>query len=321
MTRGLLLSLLCAACGAGGDDPADAGPDGDADAEVDVSDLEISACADDAHVGGFEVQLAGEFTSVQGRVYDRVSPTSLFEAIATEGPCRLLRAPVLFCDPECEARETCGPDGNCSPFPESQDLGVVTVRGLAVPVEMEPLPPGFFYSNSGTLPHPGFAPGAGIALSAAGGAGDPLSLRGVGVAQLTGVAAAVPVERGHDLVLTWDPPAEAAPIDVVATLNLNQHGLTGSRLVCEVPDTGGLTVPESLVSALVDDGLSGFPSLVLRRRSVDSTTRGGGCVDLQVFTTVEVPVEIPGLTSCSDDQDCPEGETCRGDLTCAPDGA
>ncbi len=321
MIRGLLLSLSCAACGACGDDPAAVGPDADADADVDVSDLEISACADDAHVGGFEVQLADEFTSVQGRIYDRVSPTSLLEAIAAEGPCRLLRAPVLFCDPDCGAGETCGPDGICSPFPEGQDLGVVTVRGLAVPLEMEPLPPGFFYSNPGTLPHPGFAPGAGIALSAVGGAGDPLTLRGVGVAPLTGVAAAVPVELEHALALPWDPPAEDAPIDVVATLNLNQHGLTGSRLVCQVPDTGGFTVPASLVSALVDDGLSGFPSLALRRRSVASKTRGGGCVDLQVFTTAEVAVEVQGLTSCSDDQDCPEGETCRGDLTCAPDGA
>jgi hypothetical protein len=83
-----------------------------------------------------------------------------------------------------------------------------------------------------------------------------------------------------------------------------------------VDDTGSFEIPEPLVTALVDDGLSGFPTVVIVRSSVDSASIDPGCVELRVKSEVTLPVEIPGLTSCDGDEDCTPPETCQSDLTC-----
>jgi hypothetical protein len=41
-----------------------------------------------------------------------------------------------------------------------------------------------------------------------------------------------------------------------------------------------------------------------------------GRVDLVVSSDVERALEIPGLTSCNGDEDCPDGRKCRTDLKC-----
>jgi hypothetical protein len=312
--RSALVAMVLAQAAACADDAAVAGADGDADGDgdVDVSDLALSQCPEETRFGGFEVELADGFTGVQGRVFDGVTPSAGLETLANEGACRHLRTPRPFCDPSCAPGDACTAEG-CLPSPESRAVGTVTVRGLAAAVEMAPVPPGFFYTNPDPLPHPGFAAGDAIELTAEG-----FTLRGLGTPAIAGTANTLTVEPGADLVVVWEASELGDAIGVTVTLNVNQHGVTGSRIACEVDDSGDLTIPAALVTALVDDGLSGFPSLVLRRRSADSTLLDGGCVDLQVLAQKTIDVEIEGLTSCNEDGDCPDGETCRGDLTCGP---
>lgn len=301
------LLLLVSACG-GDDQPAgpDAGP------------LVWSACAPGTRVGGFEIELAEAFTGVNGQVFDAVTPAELLDTIATDGDCRMARAPVFFCDPACTpSSETCNAAGECVPRAVAASVGTVTVTGMAVDVTMEPLSVGSFYTNPGSLPHPGFAPGADILLSAAGGTWEPFTLRGWGVSPLVVGFSEVVVQAGSQVDLTWTALATPGPTRLRILLIVNGHGVTGTRIECETDDDGAFTIPEPLITMLVNDGLSGFPTIALTRMTSDSVTITPGCVELRVQAALtDIPVSIPGLISCVEDNECPMGQTCQSDLTC-----
>jgi hypothetical protein len=314
-TLALALALAAPACGGG---EADDDDDDTADASViDVSDLVYEACDDAIRVGGFTVELAEAYTGVQGKVTDGVVPSSVLETIASDGACRIAAAPFFSCEPACTTDETCGADGACVPYPRSISAGTVSVAGLAIPVEMEPLPPTSYYTNPGSLPHPGYEPGAGIALTATGGDLAPFTLRGWGVSALTLDATTIEVAAGTAVPLTWTPPPTPGPARIQISLNINGHGLVGSRIECTVDDTGSFTIPEPLITALVEDGLSGFPTLSLTRTTADPLDLPTGCLDFRIQTTQILEVTVPGLTSCTTDRDCPRPQTCQPDLTCS----
>ena len=306
-SRLVVVATVVAACsaGAGGGEPL-----------PDAGVLVYGACDPASRVGTFEVDLAEKFTGVQGQVFDGVVPSDILETLETEGDCRRARAPVYFCDPACAVGEACNAQGACVPYPVAHDVGLVTVTGLKDDVEMEALPPANYYTNRDPLPHPGFLPGADIALAAAGGDYPPFRLRGWGVSALEVFSAEIVVEAGAVVPLTWATPSEAGPTRLRISLNVNGHGVTGSRIECEVPDTGAFTLPEPLVTALVNDGLSGFPTLALTRTTADSTDLPPGCVEFRVQSQRSIPVSIPGLVSCDGDEDCTPPETCQSDLTC-----
>ncbi len=84
---------------------------------------------------------------------------------------------------------------------------------------------------------------------------------------------------------------------------------------CETRDTGSLSVDAALVQELVDLGVAGFPTVILTRRAVSSTKTSAGRVDLVVYSDLELSIGVPGVVSCTDNEDCPSG-TCLPDLTC-----
>ena len=308
-----LAALAASACG--GDDDDD--DDDSADAgTVDVSDLVYAACDDAVRLGGFAVELEESYTGVQGKVADGVVAASVLETVASDGDCRMIAAPLLSCDPACANDETCGAEGACLPYPRSIDVGTVTVAGLKVAVAMEPLAPTSYYTNPIPLPHPGYDPGDGIELTATGGDVEPFTLRGWGVSALVIDETTVEVEAGAALALSWTPPPADGPAQVVLALNVNGHGLVGKRIACVVDDSGAFTIPEPLITALVDDGLSGFPTLAVTRSSADRVELASGCVDFRVETTRVLEVTVPGLISCDSPDDCPDGQTCQADLSC-----
>jgi hypothetical protein len=116
--------------------------------------------------------------------------------------------------------------------------------------------------------------------------------------------------------VTWRTAASSDAVGVLLELNLDQHGGSGGFIECEAEDTGSFTIPAALVSALFERGLSGFPSLLLTRRSANSATIDLGCVQFAVTARAGLMVEVPGLRSCSSDADCADGQTCGTDLTC-----
>ena len=266
-------------------------------------------CAETTRLGGFDVSLEDGYTSVGGRVYDAVLSTRVQDTLATEGACRLAKAPPVSCDPACTGGDVCGVGDVCEAYPSTMSVGAVTVTGLLAPVTMEPIAPVNAYNFAGTLPHPGFAPAADIGLTA-----DGLSLRGFGVEALVVPDGAVAVAEGEPLLLTWTP--SDGPARILIDVNLDTHGVNGAHIECEVDDRGSYAVPAALVAELLAGDLSGFPRVAITRASIDAADLAQGCVELRVLSEIVRDLVVPGVESCSDDADCTAPETCQGDLTC-----
>ena len=321
-----LIAILClalwtvAGCGgAGEEEGAETGGNdaGNLDNGVpDAGSLGYRPCTAATKVGGFRIDLGKGYTGVQGQVFDGVVPTNVSEVVETSGECKLLRKRTLLCNPRCVPGKTCDDKGVCIPTPTGVNVGKVTITGLKAPISMEPRAPIYYYTNSGTLPHPAFEPGAAIRLSATGGDYSPFVLLGEGIDALEVTAKEIPVDRGKATVIAWKPPTVKGKAKVHINLNIANHGGTPVRIECEVDDTGSFSIPEALVTKLVDFGFSGFPTVNLTRRTADSTTLAPGCVELVVTSEVSIPVALAGVVSCTTDKDCPAGKTCQADLTC-----
>jgi hypothetical protein len=279
--------------------------------------LPYEPCELGSRTGGFTVELGDGFTAVTGFVKNAVTPSDVPELVSEAGSCTLFRARNLFCDPPCGSGTTCGESMSCVASPMNQSVGTVSVAGLAVPLEM--MPSGVnSYTNpaSPELPHPGFSEGATIVLSATGGAYSPFELEGRGIAAIALDEAPLSVVRGQPLALRWAPPAEAHGQVVHLKFEFNRHGGTPTWLECDAPDTGSFDVPSSLLDALLDLEVSGWPTLMAARRTVDSTTVASGCVELRVVSAVTVDVSLPGITSCDSENPCPPPQECQANLLC-----
>jgi len=304
----LPLVLLCA-CGGDTIQPtADAGTIPQAGA--------YKACAVDERVGAVTVALRDGFTTVQGAVTNGVRPVDVPDIVMSEGGCELWRPKSLFCDPGCTGSTTCNDQGVCVDLPSNQDVGILSFSGLSESIEVSARPPVYYYNYTGTLPHPGFGMGDLVSLQASGGSISPFALAATGVGPLVVTTASVALQRDLPATLQWSPLAEDPGVRLALELNIANHGGTPGRVVCELQDTASFEIPAALVTALLDGGFSGFPTVSLTRQGVDSVDSDLGCVELHLLSEVVLPVSIPGLVSCSDSTDCPSGQTCQPDLTC-----
>lgn len=303
----LLFALLLGACGP--DDPPQdsAAPD---PAEVPLA----GACPMDLDFGGFLVSGEDDRSGIDGAVADGVVPISVLEQIAAEGDCRLMRRNNPFCDPGCDPGYACDFDGTCLPWPVNQDLGTVTITGLVSPVDLEPVFPGNTYYDT-SLPSPPFEPGSLITLDMPGGVYGPATLYGVGVEPIATLDEEWAVEAGVDLDVHWQAPTAAISRGEIAlTLNIDQHGSTPGTLLCSFEDDGEATVPAAILQALVNTGVTGFPSGALTRRTQDHADAAAGCMDLTVSSSETVRVDVIGYTPCVSDADCPDGMDCNEEL-------
>jgi hypothetical protein len=318
----LVFSILAvaAACGDGGGGPrdeGDAGP-GDDDGGGVAQDAgggeegPISLdgpCAMGTAFGTFLVEAQDEFSLVDGAVANGVVPVSVLAEVAREGDCVLWRRDNPFCDPPCLAGDTCDHDGQCIPFPANQDVGTVTVSGLAEPVEMTPLQPGNRYSFT-DLPNPAFAPGAEIRLRSTGGAVGRLALDGRGFSPVVPEGDTWLLAAGQALAVRWDAAGAAEGTRVGLRINVDQHGNTPVTLVCDAPDTGSAEIPRGLVDALLDAGISGYPNGRITRATTDRADVREGCVELRVGSPRSMDVRVDGHVPCDNAGECPDGQTC-----------
>lgn len=282
---------------------------------VAASELPYEPCPPASNLGGFAIELGNGFTSVDGQVFDGVNPGFVPSELASEGDCRLVAYPNRMCNPMCEpSTQACGENDQCVPLPVARSVGTVSVTGLARAVEMTAnANTGSYRPPAPALPHPGFAPGADLRLSASGGDYAPFELRGWGIEPFQFTGETVDVSGGTPANLSWAPPTEAGPARVHAALNINNHGSSNTAIECDFPDTGAATIPASLIDALIARGASGFPTLSITRRTATSTNIEPGCVQLVVTTDImnAVDVNLAGLISCDEDNPCPEGQTCK----------
>jgi hypothetical protein len=259
------------------------------------------------HVGGFSVAMEASYTAFSGSVADGVVPVTVLEQVGGEGDCVLLRRNNPFCNPTCSPGQTCDFDGTCIPYPVNQDLGTVSVSGLATPVEVPGMGPSFTYFDT-DLPHPGMTPGAAIVLNTSGGAYDPIELHGIGVAMIEPSASELAIASGEALEVTW--AASGSDARVRLELSVDQHGMTPVELVCDAPDTGSLTVSAALMTEFLAYPISGYPVADYWLHTTDSVDIAPGCVELEVRSHVQTPLSIAGHTPCNGDDDCPSDQTC-----------
>jgi hypothetical protein len=319
---GTLASIAGPGCGGGAaGNPSGTGGAGGGGAPPGAIDR---PCADAMRLGGFELALVAPTPTVEGyaqlvgAVQDKVDPRMIWRAATTEGDCQLMLGPA--CTVSCTLPSVC--DGaSCVPGPTTKTVGTVTVAGLNSPLSAMPNSQKAYYAPASVSGFPPAAVGANVMLTASGGDYAGFSLRGAGFPLIQSPSTSLPFEMGKPFTVTWTPPPAPVATRMFVTVDIALHGSANSKIQCDVPDNGSLTVPASLVDALLARGVAGFPTAYLNRRTVDSTDVGGGCVDFAMTTvfngTTGIQLMIPGFTSCHEDTDCPTGMTCGQDLKCS----
>lgn len=324
----VLLGLMASACNSGdeGNDKVDGG--------VDAGLADAGFGDPNTLVGTFQVKLVAPvpatpdteavpgFTTVFGKVYDGPTPSTLiWDEAQAQGECRLLTPRVPFCNTPCGGSAACVADDTCQPYPTAHGVGTVTVTGLhdaSGPVVLEMRPVANNYQNPAgvELPYPSFAEGEVLQLSAAGGDYPPFQVQARGIAPFALTTTNFNLVAGQPLTLSWTPAADPNASQIVVKLDISHHGGTKGKIECVAQDDGALELPASMVGALLNLGVAGFPSVIVTRRAVGSVTIATGRIDLAVSAEDERAVTIDGLVSCTDDSECDNGQTCQPDLTC-----
>jgi hypothetical protein len=277
----------------------------------------------DELVGTFRVELAPDTqaTNILGKVATGPSPAALaWDEVAENGECLLLKPRVPFCDPACGS-DVCVEDGVCQAHPESLSAGEVRVSGLlasdgAADFALIQVANAYQAPPSVPLAFPPFAAGDPITITAAGAAFNAFVLEGQGISPLVASVGALAIAAGAPLELEWEAATAGSGSVIHVELDISHHGGTKGMIQCEAADDGALTIDAELVDALVALGVAGFPTIILQRRATSSTSTAAGRVDLVVAAGAELAVTVPGLVSCTEDEECPDGTECQSDLTC-----
>jgi hypothetical protein len=312
-----LLSLLVApfvACGGGSSATPDGGGAGTGGGSVDPN----------AIVGGFTVKLLEQdppASQLSGVVSNGPTPEmTIWQQQMKDGACTLLKPKQPFCSTPCGSDAVCVADDTCRPHTTALDVGTVTMDGLEVAgggSTVTFINAQNSYGAAATLSFPPFDEGGDVSVTATGTAAFPaFTIHAKGIAPLVVPAGDVPIEKNKPLALTWTAKGAASDSTITITLDLSHHGGTKAKLVCETADTGSLTIPAALMTALINYGVSGYPSLVVTRNAVGTAGTAQGKVRLTLTSPTERYMTLPDLVSCTGDTDCPTGKTCQTDLQC-----
>jgi hypothetical protein len=257
-------------------------------------------------------------TSFVGKLFAGPSPSPMAWVQKMEaGGCKLYTPNVVFCEQPCTGGAVCTADDTCTPYPMVQTVGTVTLTGLGPSaISMEPKANNYQPPAGTTLPYPPCAAGAELKLSAAGGSYPPFTLSARCIEPLE-LAEGVHITKGQPIALSWKPGASSVKSNVNVLLDLSHHGGSKGKIECDVPDNGALSIPAPMVDALVELGISGFPTVIVTRQLDGGAADGGPA---HVFLRLSAPyhrtIEIPGLVSCNEDTQCPAGQRCQADLKC-----
>jgi hypothetical protein len=169
-----------------------------------------------------------------------------------------------------------------------------------------------------TLAYPAFAEGDPIKLTASGSAfASAFTASSTGVALLVlGNPESIALAAGAPLALTWTAPTTPAASTIHVALDISHHGGSKGKIECDTTDTGALSVASALVDALLGLGIAGFPTIIVTRVATGHAAVATGHVDLVVASQVEAAIGVPGVQSCTGDDQCTAPATCQDDLTC-----
>lgn len=278
-------------------------------------------------VGDFAVRLtasnpatsASARTSVFGVVKNGPDPSPIaWHLTAEDGDCSLLEPEAPFCTTPCGGKAACTAQDECTPYAEPRDVGTVHVRGLGGrAVDMEPVA-GKYMPTGATLPYPPCDEGAPVHLEADGDDYPAFSLETRCISPLEFEDTAT-LEPGRDLTLTWGAPGEPDLARIQIKVDISHHGGAKGKIDCDTADDGEITIASAIVDRLVELGVAGFPTISLTRISRGKAAEEPRAVTLSVLESVERPVEVPGVISCTDSRQCPAGQRCGASLLCQAD--
>jgi hypothetical protein len=272
--------------------------------------------------GTFQVSLMADdgYTSVLGKMYDGPSiPTMFFEEIAASGCRKLFKRRYPLCVPECGGLAVCVEDDSCQPHPSAVNIGTVTISGLDLndgqtTFSMDPINSNYMYTS---IKFPPCNEGEAVTLTASGSSSVPaFTLTVKGIAPLTLLNDTIKLIDGQPIDLQWTKPTVTGISSIFVLINISYHAGTNAKIECECDDNGSLTVPAKLLDSLKYFGISGFPKLEISRRAVSTDTTARA--KLVVESKVVKMLQIPGVISCNDSADCPEGQYCAPDQRCRP---
>lgn len=258
-------------------------------------------------------------TQISGLVQDgEQPPTNTLKETAKTGPCRVLEVDPPLCSPRCASGSICVATNTCQAFPRSIGAGKVTVTGVklksgASSFSMDPLNKN--YSRTSDLAFPPFAEGDVVTFSAAGDTGiGAFSVSAKGIPPLEVITKDISLADGQPVKLDWKAPGITGNSKVHVEVDISHHGGLKGLIECEAPDNGNLVIDASLVDKLKALGVAGWPKLDIARQAVGTNDQVH--VELKLESIVSLPLTIPGITSCFEDADCPDGGKCQQDMKC-----
>lgn len=286
-------------------------------------------------VGSFVVTVtaptdsAAGSTTLIGQVYDGVYPsTTQWTTRSTTGDCSLLIPSTPYCATSCDSSAACVATDTCQTYPKKKSVAEVVVSGVktvGAASVFTMTPTSGVYQPDESLAYPPFTQNDVVQLSTDGGSYEKFAIRARGIAPLTLTNAQQTLSASSNLSLTWTAAASGTS-RVSVLVDISHHGGLKGKIVCDTADDGSLDVDKSLVAALLKLGVAGWPTVTVSRTSSGSATITPGRVDFILSSSVDQPVTIPGIQSCTQDSACSDGGTscstacdggvCKSDLTC-----
>jgi hypothetical protein len=324
----LVVVAVATACGTPSPNPTDGGGTGTGGTTGGAGGMAGSPATDGgAVVGLFQVlhSLAdfGNSSSVFGKVNDGPTPpVKTFTVDSRDGDCRLEIPKVSFCATPCGSTAVCVADGVCQSYPRSRSVGAVRLSGVragdpvaTTTVDLTAINNN--YSSDVSLALPPFTDGVPMMVTAAGSADVPaFSISAKGIAPIALNANRYTFAANMPLALVWTAGTANPDARIEIDVDISHHGGLKGQIICDTADDGSLTIPATMVTKLINLGVAGFPSVQIRRIATSSTSAPGGKIEFRVISSVEKPLDIPGLVSCTDNMGCPSGQTCQQDLRC-----
>jgi len=247
------------------------------------------------------------YTTAIGRFFDDAQPKILaLDPRSEQNGCTLFVPRPPFCSEPC-APAVCTANDVCTKYPQARAVGTLTLKGIGTPLELTPSSSMIVY-QSPSLPFPPCEPGAPVTASAS---NVSLSAECIAPLELKGPDP-IPIVENAPLRLSWVPAFAAASSRIQVKLDVSHHGGSKGEIDCDVPDTGELEIPSSLVTALLGLGLAGFPTININRVAVGVDAANPN-LSLVLASDVTRAVDT-GVVSCLDN------DACTGDQTCQKNG-
>lgn len=327
-----LMDAALASSNADASNPSDTTPDGATDAgdgiigaDAAIEPPVVPPQTEDRAglpLGGLTISLEHgdpDYATLSGRVYAAPRPTfEDWETTSVDGDCELREPVRVECETDCEAPTRCAVGGECAVEPPTSNMGTVRVWGVETQepqpfLELSKLPSDTYVISGAKLAYPPFSAGDSVIFEASGGPwpGFVTAVSAVEPLELDSDEH-LPFEAENELTLNWNAGATDATMNIVVDISF--HGGTKGIIACSTRDDGELTIPAEMVTRLIDLGVAGFPHVELERASRGFANVGESHIEFNIVSRRTVELAIPGVVSCTGDEECSEGQVCLASM-------